>query len=338
VQESLWFDEWARRLEEAASRYAERVDRENLAPRELLDELEGLGAFRAVDEGPLRVLQAVRAISRWSPGTAHIVLVHSSSVLAMGENPGGIVAFSMTEPGGGTDILANLQTRAEGAGDGYRITGEKIFTSNAPYASHFLVLASTSEGPALFLAPRSDRIHVEPLDLLGLRGSGASRVVYRGAPARLAGSPGRGVKEALRGINLGRLGYAAIALGIADAALSIIASAGQKVVFGRRLVEYQGIQWRIAEIAMERAALEALVEKTAGTLDPVAAASAKNLGASLAQKAAWAASQILGGRGLARWSRTERMMRDSRVLDIGEGAREVLLDFIASRTLRSLQA
>jgi len=332
-----WFDEWTSRLEETVSKYAESVDRENLAPKDLIDGLAQLGVFRAADEGIDRVLAAVRALSRWSPGVAHIVLVHSSSVLAMGENPGGIVAFSMTEPGGGTDIVSNLRTVAEEAGDAHIIRGEKIFTSNAPYADYFLVLAMASDGPTLFLARRSENIQIEVLDLLGLRGSGASRVVYNGVPAVRIGSPGKGVREALRGINLGRLGYAAIALGIVDAALEIMVAAGQqKEIFGRKLIDYQGVRWRIAELYMESAALEALVEKTSANLDPVNAAAAKNLGAALAQKAAWAASQILGGRGLARWSRTERMMRDARTLDIGEGAREVLLDFIGSRTIKKV--
>ncbi len=326
------------RVEGVAAEYALRTDMDNLAPREALEELSGLGVFRALELGLDGVLAVVRALARHSPGMAHIVLVHSSSLLAMGRDPGGIVAFSMTEPGGGTDIVANLRTVAEEADGGYRIRGEKMFTSNAPYADYFLVLARGDGGPTLYLAGRDETVEVEVLDLLGLRGSGASRVVYRGTPAERVGEPGRGVREALQGINLGRLGYAAIALGIADSALRIIVEAASgKVVFGKKLIEYQGLQWRIADIAMKREALEALVEKASrGGPDPYLAAVAKNLGASLAQEAAWAAAQVLGGRGLARHSPTERMMRDARVLDVGEGSREVLLDFIASRVVKRL--
>ncbi|MCE4622064.1 MAG: acyl-CoA dehydrogenase family protein, partial [Desulfurococcales archaeon] len=113
-------------------------------------------------------------------------------------------------------------------------------------------------------------------------------------------------------------------------------------IFGKKLIDYQGLRWRIAELFMEREALEALVYSTAekaeseGKIDPLKAAVAKNLGASIAQRATWAATQALGGRGLKRWSRIERLSRDARVLDIGEGSREVLLDFIASRAIKGL--
>ncbi|MCE4620570.1 MAG: acyl-CoA/acyl-ACP dehydrogenase [Desulfurococcales archaeon] len=331
-------------LERVASSYAETIDRSNLVPGEVLERLSGLGVFDFARLGFSGVVSVVRTLSRFSPGLAHVVLVHSSSLVAGDlEYPGGVVAFSVTEPGGGSDVLANLRTTAVVEGGVTRVRGEKLFTSNAPYASHFLVLAAGSEGPSLYLVPRSDRVRVEPMDLLGLRGAGTSRVVYDDAEAGLVGTPGKGLKEALRGINLGRLGYAAIALGIVDSALRIIVDyASSKVVFGKRLIEYQGLRWRIADLAMKAEALDSLVRGAAaeadeqGGVDPYKAAVAKNLGASLAQEAAWTAAQALGGRGLARWSHTERMMRDSRVLDIGEGSREVLLDFIASRIIKRL--
>lgn len=333
------------RVEEIASKYAVVTDRENRVPDEALGELVGAGAFNAAGLGPLGIVQVVRSISRHSPGMAHVVLVHSTSVFASGlGSVDGIVAFSMTEPGGGSDVLGNLKTTAEERDGSAVIRGEKLFTSNAPYARYFLVLAKGPEGPTLYLAERDESIQVEPLDLLGLRGTGSSRVVYNDTPARRVGEPGRGLREALNGINMGRLGYAAIALGIIDASLEeIVRHASSKIVFGKRLIDYQGLRWRIAELAMEREALEALVYSTAraaeaeGRVDPLKAAVAKNLGASAAQKAAWTATQALGGRGLQRWSRMERLSRDARVLDIGEGSREVLLDFIASRIVKALQ-
>ncbi|MCE4601445.1 MAG: acyl-CoA/acyl-ACP dehydrogenase [Desulfurococcales archaeon] len=335
--------ELVERAEAIASKYAEETDRSNLVPAEALEELLRIGVFDARSLGPIGVIEVVRGISRYSPGMAHVVLVHSTSIYTGRlDVADGIVAFSMTEPGGGSDVLANLKTVAEEV-DGNRvvINGVKMFTSNAPYAKYFLVLARGREGPALYLAEKDETIEVEVLDLLGLRGTGSSKVVYNNTPGELVGTPGKGLKEALTGINMGRLGYAAIALGIADASLEMaVTSASKKTVFGKRLIEYQGLRWRIAEIAMEREALEALVYSTArlaeetGGVDPYKAAVAKNLGASLAQKATWMATQTLGGRGLARWSRPERLMRDARVLDIGEGSREVLLDFIASRIVK----
>ncbi len=333
-------------IEEAeaiASKYAEETDKNNIIPDEALRALSRIGVFDAKSLGPTGVVEVVRGISRYSPGMAHVVLVHSTSIYTGKlDIADGIVAFSMTEPGGGSDVLANLKTVAEERGDRrVVISGVKMFTSNAPYAKYFLVLARGREGPSLYLAEKDETIEIEVLDLLGLRGTGSSKVTYNNTLGELVGTPGKGLREALTGINMGRLGYAAIALGIADASLEMtVSSASKKTVFGRRLIEYQGLRWRIAEIAMEREALEALVHSAAklaeetGSVDPYRAAVAKNLGASLAQKATWMATQTLGGRGLARWSRPERLMRDARVLDIGEGSREVLLDFIASRIVK----
>ena len=324
---------------ETARRFWRIIDEENLVPDEAIGELRSLGLFRQSQAEPDVIMESVRAISRYSPGLAHVVLVSYSSYIATGVE--GLLALSITEPGGGTDIRANLKTVASGGAGGPRITGERIFTSNAPYADYFVVLAQGPSGPSLYLARPGEGVEYEVLEVTGLRGSGASRVVYRDAPAEPV-VEGDGLRRALAGINVGRLGYALIALGIVDRALEIMVEAGNnKVIFGRRLLEYQGVQWRIAELEVGRRSLEALVERAlrglaAGRLDPVEAATAKVLGARLAQEAAWAASQILGGRGLARGSETERMLRDSRVLDIGEGAREVLLDFIAGKTIKAL--
>ena len=324
--------------QEVASRFWRIIDRENLVPQEALEELRKLGLFQQSEIEPSIIMESVRAISRFSPGLAHVVLVSYSGHIATGVD--GLLALSITEPGGGTDVKANLKTTAVEENEKARIRGEKIFTSNAPYADYYVILAQGPKGPSLYLAEPGPNIEYEVLDVTGLRGSGASRVVYRDAEARPV-VQGDGLKKALAGINVGRLGYAFIALGIVDRALELIISVGQeKVIFGRKLIEYQGVQWRIAELEMGRRSLEALVNRALdslekGRLDPVDAAVAKVMGAELAQKAAWAASQILGGRGLARGSETERMLRDARVLDIGEGAREVLLDFIAGKAIKA---
>ncbi len=331
-------------LEDLARSYWREIDSSNIVPDHVISKLKSEGALSPGEVGLDEILEAVRVVSRYSPGLAHVILVNASAWLATGGSRGGVYAFSITEPGGGTDIAANLKTVAIKAKSGYEISGVKIFTSNAPYADYFVVLASYENAPTLFLAARQDRIRYEVLEVLGLRGSGASRVEYDNANAELAGTPGKGIREALRGINLGRAGYGMIALGIADRALEVIRdAASNKIIFGRPLMEYQGVKWTAAELEINRRMLESLLDKikksvsTNGEPDPMLAAIAKVAGASLAQKASWAASQILGGRGVSRGAETERMMRDSRILDIGEGAREVLLDFIGGRVLKRKQ-
>ncbi len=321
---------------------AREIDKVNMIPDTVLEGLDRLGAFSVSDVNCL--LQVVRYLSRWSRGVAHVALVHGSAYLLLGGQ--GIIAVSFTEPGGGTDMRRNLRTRAEPKEDAYRLYGEKLFTSNALYADRFLVLAiDEEETPSLFECPRGEGIRVEPLDLSGFRGAGVGRVFYEGAECSRVTKRGvDGVRVALKSINVGRLGYAAIALGIADRALEITVDiASRKTVMGRKLIEYQGLRWRIAELKILSDALEALISRaltdgggSPDAVDPLLAAEAKILGATLAGKAAWIAVQVMGGRGLEMWGEAERMHRDARVLDIGEGAREVLLDFIASRAVKSI--
>jgi alkylation response protein AidB-like acyl-CoA dehydrogenase len=153
-----------------------------------------------------------------------------------------------------------------------------------------------------------------------------------------------GVKESLAGINVGRLGYAAIGMGIAEGALGIAyREASKRHLFGSRLLDMQGPRWMIAEVYRKLVALRSLVSEAAREsgggwrVDPLKASIAKTLGADIAREAVWLAVQLQGGRGLARWGDAERLSRDSRVLDIGEGSRETLMDFIASRLLKSME-
>lgn len=326
-------------LSEELESLAPLIDSSNSVPESFIEGMRDHGLFSISDVGCL--LEAVRTAARRLPAVAHVILVHGVSAYIAGYR-GGVYALSITEPGGGTDIRGNLRTTARRQGGGHVVSGEKAFTSNALYADEFLVLAQSPGGPTLFLVPRSAGVEVEPLDLSGFRGSGVGRVRYREAEGLMVGGEGEGLREALRGINLGRLGYASIALGMADRALEIlVGEASSREVFGTRLIDYQGIRWMLSSIKAKALALESLVDRAvsgagASGVDPLLAASAKVLGGELAREASWAALQVRGGRGLSSGSETERMHRDSRVLDIGEGSREVLLDFIAGRTVKEL--
>ncbi len=321
---------------------ANKIDTDNLIPKETLDLLINEG-FYSLNAGALDdLICRVRALSYYSPGVAHSLLVSASAWLATEmQEYSGIFALSVTEPRGGTDIRSSLETTAVEEENRILIRGRKIFTSNAPYADYFIVLALSSSGPTLYIVPRSEAVKYEILNITGLRGTGASIVYYNDAEAIASGTPGRGLKEALQGINLGRLGYGAIALGIADAALSLVVSTGSsKIIFDRPLIDYQGIKWRIASIYSKITMLESLIADVVSNageswvINPTKAAIVKNEGAKLAQDAAWLAVQILGGRGLEVGNKAERMQRDARALDIGEGAREVLYDFIASKAIK----
>ncbi len=319
---------------------AEGIDRANLVPGDVIEALRGYGAFNVGELGLGGLLEAVRLASMSSPGTAHVILVSASGAVAGGVEPGRIVALSITEPGGGSDVKANLKTRAVEDNDKAWVSGVKVFTSNAVYADYFLVLAMGQAGDRLYLVERGNGTEVEPMDLSGFRGAGVGRVVYNDAEGTPVGEPGRGLKASLQAINVGRLGYASIALGIGESAIQTAVEAGaRKTLFGGRLIDMQGPRWMLAEsytglTALHRLIAAAITEADGWRVDPEAAAVAKVYGASVARSAVWSSMQLLGGRGLARWSLMERLWRDVRVLDIGEGAREVLLDFIASRLVK----
>ena len=320
---------------------AASIDRNNAVPGEFLDELARAGAFKALSLGLRGVYQAVREASKWSPAVAHIIMTSASVAFRVGSD-GEIFALCITEPGGGTDIRANLKTRAEdrAGGEAY-IAGEKVFASNSLYASSFLVLANGSAGPTLYMVKRGPGVRVEPQDLFTFRGAGVGRVVFENAPATVVGTPGRGIREALETVNFERLSYGFIGLGIKDGALEEAGPrALRKVIFGKELGEYQGIRWALADIEVASRLLEEFLNaavaraESAGRVDPYDAAIAKVSGAQLAQRATWLAIQIMGGSGFASGSRLERLARDARMLDIGAGAREVIYDFIGEMAVK----
>ncbi|WP_062661951.1 acyl-CoA dehydrogenase family protein [Aeropyrum camini] len=192
----------SRLLDEELAGLAGDIDRENRVPSSLLDKAAAEGLFDI--ESVECLLQAVRRASRYSRGFAHVLLVHGSCRLAAG-GEGRIYALGITEAGGGTDVRANITTRADELGNGsYRLEGMKYFTSNALYATHFVVLATAGGEPGLFLCERQPQIRVEPLDLSGFRGSGVGKVFFGGAVCERLTEPGvDGVRVALGYITSG---------------------------------------------------------------------------------------------------------------------------------------
>ena len=331
---------------------ASLIDKENRIPRDILSRLEASGLFGPYIgvESAKRGLESVRLLARDSVGVASVVLINLSvqfllyHIVGFTENDlakvvlsRGISAVSLTERGGGSDLARNITVKAEEAEGGYCLSGEKIFTSNGLYADYFLVLALYDDEPSLFLTDDRSSISVEPLDLSSFRGAGISRVLYKCAKAVKLGEI-KALRAVLQAINLGRLGYTAIGIGIAEGALiDALGYAKNRNAFGRSLIEFQGIQWMIADAYSRLETVKALYRQALEKLpniDPIEAAVLKNEAAYIAQKAAWINVEIHGGRGLELYSKPERLYRDSRALDIGEGAREILKSYIASSIAR----
>ncbi|MDP8002659.1 MAG: acyl-CoA dehydrogenase family protein, partial [Caldisphaera sp.] len=308
---------------------------------DFLEKMKKEGLFSLRKYGLESLYHAVRLTSRYSPAIAHIIMISGIGSYKLGLD-NSVFSTTITEPGGGTDVKANLKTIAEENQEGSAIiNGEKIFGSNALYATHFIILAQGPQGPTLYLAERQSNIKVKPMELISFRGAGICQVFYENTKAKRVGQPGKGLREALELINYGRLGYGSIGLGISESILNELGkSAISKKIFGKELSEYQSVKWMFAEIETKIRLLELFINKAlekiknSNNLDPLDAAISKVIGAEIAQRATWIGVQLLGGKGLSAGTLVERLARDSRVLDIGEGAREVLLDYIGEQAIK----
>ena len=248
-------------------------------------------------------------------------------------------AFCLTEPSGGSDA-ASLRTRAERQPDGsYRLTGTKIWISNAPEADRYLVFATVdpakaSKGITAFLVQKGTpgfRFGAHEKKM-GIRACPAAELIFDGAvvaaESRL-GEEGRGYRIALSSLAEGRISIGAGCVGIARSALEQAAAyLQQRKAFGAPLAELQGLRFMLAEMARDVAAARALVHEAARAKDrgePIGVASslAKWTASDTAMKVATDAVQLFGGSGYSRETGIERLMRDAKGAQIYEGTNQV---------------
>ena len=264
-----------------------------------------------------------------------------------------VAAFALTEPEAGSDAAA-LALRAEPDGPGWRLTGEKIWISNAPEADFYTVFARTtpgagSRGVSAFVVP-ADRpgLGGEHLDMISPHPIG--RLVFDGVPvqaAELLGEQDRGFRVAMRTLDLFRPSVGAFAVGMAQAAIdAAVTHAGSRVAFGGPLKDQQAVSHLLAEMATRTEAARLLVYAAAAAYD--AAAGAGDGGKGLAAKSAMAklfatetaqfvvdaAVQIHGARALRRGHLLEHLYREVRAPRIYEGASEVQRAIIARELYR----
>ena len=258
-----------------------------------------------------------------------------------------IGAFALSEPDAGTDA-ANQQTSAVKSGNGYRITGRKVWVANAEEASVAIVFARTrpglrGQGVTAFLVPmRTPGITRRArADSLGVRGLGCMDLELDIAVAddQVLGDVDHGFGLAMWALQGGRVAIAAQALGIGEAALSeAITYAKQREQFGQPIANYQAIQWMLADMATELAAARMLMLKAATAKDrqeksPLEASMAKLAASEAAHKAADKAMQILASAGYRRGSVVERLFRDVRATEIYQGTSEAQRMIIAANVL-----
>jgi acyl-CoA dehydrogenase len=261
------------------------------------------------------------------------------------------VAFGVTEPDAGLDTTS-ISTRAVRDGDGYRVTGRKVWTSKALESDRVLLLARTTpaaecarrtDGLTLFVARLKDpAVGIRAIAKMGRNAVASCEVTYDGlfvAESDRVGEEGQGFRYLLDGLNAERVLIAAEALGIGVAALRrAVSYAGSRVVFGRPIGANQGIAFPLAEAHARLAAARLAVQQAAWRIDrgmPAGehANTAKFLAAEAGYAAADAAVQTHGGFGYASEYHVERYWREARLMKIAPVPQEMVLNYLAEHVL-----
>ena len=259
-------------------------------------------------------------------------------------------AIAITEPEAGS-AATDLTTRADEAPDGWALTGEKRWITGAGVSRLHLVYcrmgaAPGAEGIGGILVERDtpgfrlgERDHT-----MGLRGIPEGRLHFdrcRVSREQVLVGPPDGFKKLMSAYNSQRLGAATVALGLAQGAWELaLAYAGERRQFGRAIGEFQGIRWKLADMAIKLDAARLLIHRAAanatardGFPDALEAAKAKTFAAEMAQEVTGQALQIHGAAGYGRALPLERMVRDARMFAIGGGTVEMMRNLIADRIL-----
>ena len=351
--------------------HAAEWDREHRFPRELFTDLAELGLmgvcipeeYGGAGADFVSYVLVLEELSRADAGVGVTVAVHTSAVtlpilgfgtdeqrsrfvppLARGETLG---AFALTEPEAGSDA-GSLRTSAREDGDGWRISGAKQWITNGSQAGTFLLFARTdpdTPGPKGVSAFVLDADHVRITreeEKLGLNSSVTSDLVVEDALVgrdRLLHEEGKGFEVAMTTLDGGRIGIAAQAVGIAQAAYDAArAYALERRQFGKRIGDFQAIQWKLADMATEIDAARLLVYRAAwlreqGRPHGEEGAKAKLFASETARRQTGEAIQILGGYGYTKEFPVERYYRDAKITEIYEGTSEIQRLVIARSVL-----
>ncbi len=245
--------------------------------------------------------------------------------------------YCLSEPHAGSDPAA-LRTTARRDGGDYVITGTKAWVTHGGHADYYTLFARTSDdgsrGISCFLVPAdADGLHVHPPERkMGLTGSTTATIdcdEVRVGADRLIGDEGKGLSIALAALDSGRLGIAAIAVGVAQAALDhAVAYAKTRETFGKPIIEHQGLGFLLADMAAavlpaRATTLEAARRRDRGLPYAREASIAKLVATDAAMQVTTDAVQVLGGAGYTRDFPVERLMREAKVMQIFEGTNQI---------------
>ena len=347
----------ARRFgDEEIAPHAAAWDREHSFPKEVfahLGELGLMGVCVPEEHGGagadfLSYVLVLEELSRADAGVGVTVAVHTSAValpiltfgtdeqrarfvppLARGEHLG---AFALTEPGAGSDA-GSLRTTAAAVGD-----GSKQWITNGSRAGTFVLFARTdsatagARGVSCFVLDAEHVRVTREEEKLGLNSSTTSDLAIEDARVgrdRLLHEEGRGFRVAMATLDGGRIGIAAQALGIAQAAFDVARGyALEREQFGKRIGDFQAIQWKLADMATEIDAARLLTYRAAwlkqeGRPHATEGAKAKLYASEMARRQTGEAIQILGGYGYTKEFPVERFYRDAKITEIYEGTSEI---------------
>jgi len=336
-------------------------DRAHGFPRELIAKLAELGfmgvcipeEYGGAGADFLSYILVLEELSRADAGVGVTVAVHTSAVtlpilnfgsdeqrsrfvppLARGEAVG---AFALTEPEAGSDA-GSLRTSAMRNRDGWTISGAKQWITNGGFGGTVLLFARTdpetpgAKGVSAFILDGSAVTVTREEEKLGLNSSSTVDLLIEDAPVerdRLLHEEGKGFTVAMATLDGGRIGIAAQALGIAQAAYDVAREyALERRQFGKRIADFQAIQWKLADMATELDAARLLVYRAAwlkeqGRPHTEEGAKAKLFASEMARRQTAEAIQILGGYGYTKEFPVERYYRDAKITEIYEGTSEI---------------
>lgn len=337
--------------------HVRQMDESGVFRKELLDELFELGLM-AVDVAEeyggqggsfFQSILAIEELAKVDPSAAVIVDVQNTLCNAALQRWGNedqkrrylpllgrdtVGAYALSEAGSGSDAFA-LTTRAIEDDGAYRITGRKLWITNAAEAGLFLVFANVDpaegyRGITAFLVDRtSPGLSVgKKEDKLGIRASSTCEVVLDDchvAKENILGDVGKGYKVAIETLNEGRIGIAAQMTGLAQGALDhALAYSKERKQFGKRIAEFQGVQFDLAEMAVDVEASRLMTYNAARLRDAglpfvTEAAMAKYFASQVAERVASRAVEVFGGVGFTKDFPVEKLYRDAKIGRIYEG-------------------
>jgi alkylation response protein AidB-like acyl-CoA dehydrogenase len=349
------------------------MDEHAEVPRSLIDRLFDLGVmgieipeqFGGAGAGFFHAVLAVEALSSVDPSIGVLVDVQNTLVVNALVRWGTddlkkrflpqlatrtIGAYALSEAGSGSDAFA-LVTRAVESGDDFRLTGRKLWITNAREADLFIVFATVNpaagyRGITAFMVERHFPGFTvgKKEDKLGIRASSTCELVLedcRVPRSNVVGDVGRGYKVAIETLNEGRIGIGAQMVGLAQGALNhTLAYTKERKQFGKAIADFQGVQFQLAHAATELEAARLLVYNAARLRDSgepflTSAAMCKLFSADAAERICSLAVQLFGGYGYVKDYPVEKLYRDAKIGQIYEGTANLQLQTIAKQILGS---